>query len=389
MAEILEANSIDVANAQELKMTESMRARLVLSSAKILTLAEGLRSIAAQPDPIGKLIQQTELAEGLVLQQKTVPIGVLLVIFESRPDCVPQIAGLTVRSGNGLILKGGKECPLTIRLLHRLMTTAIEEASGGRVPRSVIGLVETRAEVSELLKLDGVIDLIIPRGSGELVRYIQANTSIPVMGHAEGICHVYVDEAAALLKALKLVLDAKTDYPAACNAMETLLLHEKFCEDGRALELLDALRKANVQLFGGPKASQMFSLPPVKSFRTEYSELACSVEVVPSCSAAIAHIHQYGSGHTEAIVTENKDTAEFFLRQVDAACVFHNVSTRFADGYRFGLGAEVGISTGRIHARGPVGVTGLCTTKWVLRSQDCDVASEFSRGQKKFLHRAL
>lgn len=223
--DILIQNALDVRAAVEMCMSESMKARLVLNEKKLKVLSAGLRSIAAQEEPLGLVVQKTLIADGLMLTQETVPIGVLLVIFESRPDCLPQIAGLSIRSGNGLLLKGGKECTHSNRYLHALLVKSIEQASGGKVRGSVIGLIEGRDEVASLLKLDGHIDLIIPRGSGELVKYIKANTSIPVMGHAEGICHVYVDDAASLEKAIKVVLDSKTDYPAACNAMETLLLH--------------------------------------------------------------------------------------------------------------------------------------------------------------------
>lgn len=388
--DILAANQIDIEAAKTMKMKDAMCARLVLSSKKIATLADGLRGIANQNDPIGKIVRQTQIATGLLLQQTTVPIGVLMIIFESRPDCLPQIAALAIRSGNGLILKGGKEAMHTNRLLHAIITQTITDATHGKIQgSSLVGMVEGRDEIAELLKLDDVIDLVIPRGSGELVSYIKANTRIPVMGHAEGICHTYVDSMADLEKAIRIVIDAKTDYPAACNAMETLLLHTSLVADKRGEKILYSLAKAGVSLFGGPVAAEVFNLKPVISFKTEYGALACSVEVVESMEAAIDHIHKYGSSHTEVIVTEDKKTAEDFCQKVDASCVFHNVSSRFADGYRFGLGAEVGISTGRIHARGPVGVDGLTTTKWKMVSDTSDTAAEYASGFKTFLHKAL
>lgn len=388
--EILAANEKDIQAAKTMDMADSLRDRLVMSSKKIATLADGLRAIAKDDEPIGKVIRQTQIADGLRLHQVTVPIGVLMIIFESRPDCLPQIAGLAIRSGNGLILKGGKEAVHSNRLLHQIIVDTITEASDGKVKgNDLIGLVESREDISELLKLDDVIDLVIPRGSGQLVSYIKANTKIPVMGHAEGICHVYADSAASLEKAIRIIIDAKCDYPAACNAMETLLIHSSLVQNKSAQKIVDALAEVGVAMYGGDEAVKAFDIEPTKSFKTEYGEKACSIAIVSCLQDAIDHIHTYGSGHTEVIVTEDKNTAEDFMNRVDAACVFHNVSSRFADGYRFGLGAEVGISTGRIHARGPVGVDGLTTTKWKMVSDTSDTAAEYSAGDKKFLHKRL
>ena len=387
-AHLLEINALDVADGIQAvargDLSEALAARLALTPTKLSALIEGIHAIADMTEPIGQVVRHTELADGLKLRQITSPLGVLLVIFEARPDALPQVAALALRSGNGLLLKGGSEASRSNRALHRVITQAI----GDVIPAATIGLVESRDEIAELLALDDVIDLVIPRGSSSLVRYIQANTRIPVLGHAEGVCHVYVDAEANLTTALDVVLDSKTDYPAACNAMETLLLHETTVADGRAQTIIEALTAAGVSLYGGPRAHGTLGLTPTTNLAHEYSDLAASVEIVADVDAAIEHIHTHGSGHTEAILTENKATAERFLAAVDSACVFHNASTRFADGFRFGLGAEVGISTSPIHARGPVGVEGLLTTRWQLRGSG-DTARPFSKGERSFLHRDL
>lgn len=386
-AQILEANQRDIANARENNLRPALAARLVLDDKKLHTLASGVRQIAAGEDPIGKVLKRRELAEGLVLEEVRVPIGVLLVIFEARPDVLPQVAALAIRSGNGLILKGGKEALHTNTVLHGIITRTVEQFG---VDPQLVGLVQTYEQIDELLQLKE-IDLVIPRGSAELVSHIQHNTRIPVLGHSEGLCHVYVDQAADLDKATRIAVDSKTDYPAACNAAETLLLHRDLLADRRAHAVLDALARANVKLYAAPHAATHFpDLPRAQSLRTEYSDLGMTVEVVDSLEAAIAHVNEYGSGHTDAIITEDKEAAQKFSQFVDSACVFHNASTRFSDGYRFGLGAEVGISTSRIHARGPVGIEGLLSSKWVLVSQTGgSVASDFSAGKRTFTHRDI
>ncbi|CAM9664704.1 unnamed protein product, partial [Chrysoparadoxa australica] len=295
---------------------------------------------------------------------------------------------------NGLLLKGGKEAHHSNAALHKVIVDAVFSASGGAVSRDCIGLVVDRAAIGELLKLDNLIDLVIPRGSGALVNKIKESTRIPVLGHAEGVCHVYVDAKADQAKACRIVVDSKVDYPAACNACETILLHEVAAKSfGK--ELVEALRAKEVTILVGPKAKEMGLAPgagEVESFKTEYGDLQVSLEVVSGMDHAIDHIHQFGSGHTESIVTEDSAAAQGFLERIDAACAFHNSSTRFADGFRFGLGAEVGISTGRIHARGPVGVEGLLTTKWVLRSSSAagDVVGDYSgENAKEYTHAKL
>ncbi|KAL3622852.1 Delta-1-pyrroline-5-carboxylate synthase [Castilleja foliolosa] len=356
-------NEGDVEAAHEAGYDDSLISRLVLNRAKISKLAKNIRVLAEMEEPIGQTMKKTELAEGLLLEKITCPLGVLLIIFESRPDALVQIASLAIRSGNGLLLKGGKEARRTNAILHKVITSAIPETVGEKL----IGLVTSKEDIPDLLKLDDVIDLVIPRGSNRLVSQIKAQTKIPVLGHSDGICHVYVDKSANMEMAKHLVADSKLDYPAACNAMETLLVHQDLSGSAALQDLLVELTEGGVTLYGGPRSSSLLNISEAPSFHHEYNSRACTVEIVDDVKAAVDHIRKHGSGHTECIVAEDKETAEYFLHQVDSAAVFHNASTRFCDGMRFGLGAEVGISTSKIHARGPVGVEGLLTTKWVLR----------------------
>ncbi|EGD76772.1 aldehyde dehydrogenase 18 family [Salpingoeca rosetta] len=387
-SEIMKANQRDIKAAVASKTSDALVARLSLTSSKLKSLADGLRQIAAGCDThIGHILKKTKIGEGLVLQQETVPIGVLMVIFESRPDCLPQVSALAIASGNGLLLKGGKEAKHSNAYLHSL----VQEALSMHVDPQTVTLVSTREGVSSLLELEGMIDLIIPRGSNELVKNIQDQAGgIPVMGHADGICHVYMDKDADPQKAIEVVIDAKTDYPAACNAMETLLVHRDLVNTDAFNDVLRGLKKAGVKVHVGPRLDELVALggPPVDDYHIEYGELECTVEVVDDTDAAINHIHDYGSSHTDVILTENKDTAKKFLNEVDSACVFWNASSRFADGYRFGLGAEVGISTSRIHARGPVGVEGLLTTKWKLVGHGHTV-KEFNTGELDYVFEKL
>ena len=395
---LLAANKIDLDNAEKDGTALPLVRRLKLTDAKLATLSSGIRQIADQPDPLGVVKAKRELADGLILSQITVPIGVLMIIFESRPDSMPQISALALASGNGLLLKGGKEAVHSNEAIHKVIGDAIEKGSGGKIKRDVIALVTSRGQVADMLKLDDVVDLVIPRGSNELVSYIKANTRIPVLGHADGVCHIYVDKSAKDSSLVsKLVVDAKTDYPSACNAMETLLLHKDTLKANSAgniaMSVLMSLRAAGVKCLGGPKAMKAGLCDvAAKEMKCEYGDLTCMVEIVENMDEAIDWIHKYGSGHTESIVcAEDSDAGEQFLKRVDAACVFKNASTRFADGYRFGLGAEVGISTGRIHARGPVGVEGLLTVKWQLRSSGINTAAEYEGDdpQKVYTHKDI
>ncbi|KAH6802344.1 delta1-pyrroline-5-carboxylate synthase 1 [Perilla frutescens var. frutescens] len=356
-------NEADVSEALKAGYEKSLVSRLALKPGKVSSLANSIRVLANMEEPVGRVLKRTELSEGFILEKMSSSLGVLLIIFESRPDALVQIASLAIRSGNGLLLKGGKEARRSNAILHKIITSAIPKGVG----EGLIGLVTSREEIPELLKLDDVIDLVIPRGSNKLVSQIKASTKIPVLGHADGICHVYVDKSADMDMAKQIVIDAKTDYPAACNAMETLLVHKDLVQAGGLNELIVELQTKGVKIFGGPRASSLLNIPEAHSLHHEYSSLACTVEVVDDVHAAIDHIHQYGSAHTDCIVTEDDEIADVFMRQVDSAAVFHNASTRFSDGFRFGLGAEVGISTSRIHARGPVGVEGLLTTRWLAR----------------------
>lgn len=385
---IMDANSTDLKEAEKSGLAKPLLSRLSLTPAKIESLAVGLKQIAEDSHKnVGRVLRRTKLADGLELKQITVPIGVLLVIFESRPDSLPQVAALAMASGNGLLLKGGKEASHSNKALMQLVKEALAVVGA----TNAISLVSTREEISDLLSMDKHIDLIIPRGSSELVRSIQQKSHhIPVMGHAEGICHVFVDKDANPEKALKIIRDSKCDYPAACNAMETLLLHEDLLAGNFFNDVCNMLKREGVKINSGPKLSQLltFGPPQAKSLKHEYGSLECSIEVVKDLEEAIDHVHTYGSGHTDVIVTENDSAARYFQNHVDSACVFHNASSRFADGFRFGLGAEVGISTARIHARGPVGVEGLLTTKWVLDGVD-HAAADFSDGTRKWIHETL
>ena len=383
---LLAANARDLAQADVDGLPPVLRSRLALTPGKLATLIDGVRSLADRPDPVGAVERRTELAEDLVLERVSSPIGVLLVIFESRPDAVIQIGALAIRSGNGVLLKGGSEARHSNQALVACLRDALVGA--GLDPDAIQG-VAGRQEVAQLLALDDLLDLVIPRGSGALVRSIQQNTRIPVLGHAEGVCALYLDAAADPAMAAHLAVDGKCDYPSACNATETLLVHADFLPH---LPLVGAaLLDQGVELRADSRAAAHLpaSVPATaQDGATEYGALVLAVRVVNSLDDAIAHIDAHGSGHTEAIVTDDPDAAAAFLARVDAASVFHNASTRMADGYRYGLGAEVGIATGRIHARGPVGIEGLLTTRWLLRGHG-QGAGDFGPGKASFTHRSL
>jgi glutamate-5-semialdehyde dehydrogenase len=384
---IAEVNRTDCKRAEAEHLAEPLRKRLTFDDRKLDQAVQGIRSVRALPDPLNRILEHRELDADLVLTRRSTPIGVIAMIFESRPDALVQIASLALKSGNALVLKGGSEASGSNRILADLIHDGAVSAGA---PSGWLQLVETREEVRELLCLDQYIDLMIPRGSNEFVRFIMDNTRIPVLGHADGICHVYLDETADTGKAVDITVDSKTQYVAVCNAAETLLVHE-----GAAVRLLPpvirALRNKGVTLRGCPRTRMIE--PAVEEadqedWATEYLDLILSVRVVASLEEAVSHINRWSSGHTDAIVTEDARAAERFLAAVDSASVMWNASTRFADGFRYGLGAEVGISTTRIHARGPVGLEGLLSYKWILVGTG-HVVSEYSDGTRAFTHRDL
>lgn len=361
----------------------ALRQRLGLSKEKLATLAKGARTLAEAPDPVHKLLERRELSPGLVLEKRAAPLGVVLVVFESRPEALVQIACLAIRAGCALLLKGGSEAARSNAALKNLIDKAV-------APDETIYLLDSREAVAELLahpESTSLVDLVVPRGSNALVRAIQSATKIPVLGHADGVCHCFVHRDADLDKAKAVALDSKTDYPAACNAVETLLLHADF---PHARALLDYLRDNGCRLLAGPNAIAL--LPDserAKSLSTEFGDNTMLVEVVPSLEAAIDFVNTHSSNHTDAVITESSEVAQAFFREVDSACVFRNASTRFSDGFRFGLGAELGVATGRLHARGPVGVDGFLTYKWLLASDDFHTQQQFAQKAKAYTHTQL
>ncbi len=385
--EIEAANRLDLETAVAEGLAGSLVARLRLDGAKLAAAIAGVRQVAALPDPVGRRQLHTELDEGLVLERLSVPLGVLGVIFEARPDAVMQIASLAIRSGNGALLKGGREASRSCAAILAALRRGLQ--ASGAVDPACLELLEGREEGRALLRLEGLVDLIIPRGSNALVRFIQDNTRIPVLGHADGVCHLYVDAAADPQQALRLAIDAKTQYPAACNAIETLLVHQEIAP--RFLPAaVAALTEAGVELRGDPAACRLGvgRAAAEDDWSTEYSDLILSVKVVPDLEAALEHIARYGSRHTDAIATGDAEAAERFLASVDSAGVYWNCSTRFADGYRYGFGAEVGISTGTLPPRGPVGLEGLVTYRYLLRGEG-HIAADYADGSRRFRHRPL
>ncbi len=385
-AAILAANGADLEAAAADGLAASLVARLKLDGAKLDGAIAGVRQVAALPDPIGRRQLHTELDTGLVLERVTVPLGVVGVIFEARPDAVMQIASLAIRSGNGAILKGGREASRSCAAILEALQAGLAASA---VAPQALELLTSREESLALLKLDGLVDLIIPRGSNALVRFIQENTRIPVLGHADGICHLYVDQAADLDQALRVALDAKTQYPAACNAIETLLVHSAVAASFLPAAAA-AFAAAGVELRGDAAALANGVPHPASDddWRTEYADLILAVKVVDGLEEALEHIRRYGSRHTDAICTTDAATAERFLASVDSAGVFLNCSTRFADGFRYGFGAEVGISTQTLPPRGPVGLEGLVTYRYRLRGEG-HIAADYASGARAFSHRSL
>ncbi|WP_295622014.1 glutamate-5-semialdehyde dehydrogenase [Chamaesiphon sp. GL140_3_metabinner_50] len=390
--EIVAANANDCEAAAS-EIAPALYARLKLDATKLKGAIVGVRDVGKLADPVGQIQIHRTLDTGLVLQRASCPVGVLGVIFEARPDAVIQIASLAIKSGNGVILKGGKEAIASCTVLVKAIKAGLAKSE---VNPDAIQLLTTRSETSELLKLDRYVDLIIPRGSNEFVKYVQDNTRIPVLGHADGICHLYVDSDADFEKAIAITIDSKTQYPAACNAIETLLIHQSIAAKFLPI-IIDRLQAHGVEIrlsqFGheilGNNGDLTIDLAIATDWATEYSDLTLAIQIVPDLEAAITHINTYGSRHTDCIVTENNTAAKAFLDRVDAANVFQNCSTRFSDGFRYGFGAEVGISTQKMPPRGPVGLEGLVTYKYQLTGTGQIVATYTGEDAKPFTHQDI
>jgi len=384
---ITAANKKDLSAAEKNNLAAPLLKRLKFDRVKIDQVIAGIESLIKLPDPVGKALSGTELDTGLELYKVSCPIGVIGVVFESRPDALVQISTLCLKSGNSVLLKGGSEAANTNRILAEMIAAASESAG---LPAGWIQLLETRQDVAEMLALEEHIDLIIPRGSNDFVRYIMSNTNIPVLGHADGICHVYVDGDADLEMAVNVTVDSKCQYVAVCNAAETLLVDAKIAETFLP-KIKAVLEQKSVELRGCKKTASIIEVKPAteEDWSTEYLDYILSIKIVESLDTAIDHINRYGSGHTDSIVTKNKSKAERFMALVDSGNVFWNCSTRFSDGYRYNLGAEVGISTNKIHARGPVGLEGLLIYKWQLSGTGQIVANYSGPNAKKFTHRKI
>ena len=374
--EIFDANNQDLIQAEELvnngELSKATFNRLKLDENKMRDMIQGIKDIANLEDPIGKNLFVRELDKDLTLYKVSCPIGVLGIIFEARPDVISQISALAIKSSNAVILKGGKESKNTNRKILEIINSALDEIK--EFPKNVIQQVFTRDDVAQMLKCDEFINLIIPRGGNSLVKFIKENTKIPVLGHASGICHIFVDKSADIDMASKIVIDAKTQYPSACNAVETLLIHKDFPKTD---ELLASLQLSEIKLINNPE-----------SWDIEYGDKILSYKFVNSLNEAIEHINQYGSGHTDSIITNDIHNAEKFMNNVDSAGVYFNCSTRFADGFRYGFGAEVGISTNKTHARGPVGLEGLTIYKYKLIGNG-QIVDDYAKGIKQFHHKDL
>ena len=386
MDKILEANQNDLKIADSNGISKSLLSRLKLSREKLILGIDGVRQVGQLKDPTGELQVNRELSNGLILVRKTVPIGVIGVIFESRPDAVMQISSLAIRSGNGVILKGGSEANYTNIAIVEALKDGLKNSE---INEDSICLLTSRKDSMAMLNLDKDINLIIPRGSNELVKFIKENTKIPVLGHADGICHIYIDNEADIDIAIKVSLDSKIQYPAACNAIETLLIHQDIAKDflNKAIPIF---KTNNVEL-RGDKIAQSYGVEfsaNNEDWKTEYLDMILSIKIVDTLDDAILHIEEFGSKHTDGIISKNQNNASKFMNLVNSSGVFHNCSTRFADGFRYGFGAEVGISTQSLPPRGPVGLEGLVTYKYFLNGEG-QVVEDFSSGRKIFTHRDL
>lgn len=390
--EILKANQQD---CQSLEREVSKGAasaallkRLKTSASGIKDMARQIRDVAALEDPVGRVLSTTELDDGLILEKVSCPLGVVAVIFESRPDVVPQVASLAIKTGNGLVLKGGAEARNTNHVLVSIWHEAL--AAFNPTLRDAVCALEDRAEVMQILAMEREIDLVVPRGSSEFVNFVFQNSRIPVLGHGSGVCHIYVDSAADLSMAQQVVIDAKVQYPAACNSVEKVLIHQDVAEEFLP-SLVAALQSAGVEVRGCARTVKLFSAQPIvpateEDWHTEYGDLKITIKIVSDLAEAVEHINHYGSRHTESILTGDPQAAALFMNEVDAAGVFHNASTRFADGFRYGLGAELGISNSKLHARGPVGLDGLLTYKYKLHGSGQTV-TDYVQGKRSFKHR--
>ncbi len=364
---IFDANKLDLQLASDIP--KSMYNRLKLDNNKLRDMIQGVKDIARLNDPVNNIIWEKEIAQGITLKKVSCPIGVIGVIFEARPDVISQIAALAIKSSNAVILKGGSEASNTNMTIFNIIDEALNKVEN--FPKNMISLLFSRDDVNEMLKADDYINLIIPRGSNSLVKFIKENTKIPVLGHADGVCHIYVDEFADLDMAVKIIIDAKCQYPSACNSAETVLIHSSL-KNTFIPNLVKKLEENKVKIINNPD-----------TWRKEYSDKILSVKLVDSIEEAINHINKYGSGHTDCIITNNKNHAEMFMTYVDSAGVYQNISTRFADGFRYGFGAEVGISTNKTHARGPVGLDGLTIYKYKLYGNG-DIVEDFVTGKRNF-----
>ena len=390
---ILQENKKDLYEAEKLfqegSLTKALYDRLKLDEEKINVIIKGIEDVVKLEDPVNKILEGMELDKDLELYRVSCPIGVIGVIFESRPDVVPQIASLAIKSANSVILKGGIEALNSNEIFVKLINDALKTIP--EFPEKAISIIKTREDVKELLKMDKYIDLLIPRGSNNLVKYIQENTKIPVLGHTEGICHIYIDSYADLDKAVKVSIDSKIQYPAACNAVETILVHKDIAKK-LLPDLISELKKEDVLIKGDEITKTLVSnieLATEEDWKTEYGDKIISIKVVDNINDAINHINLYGSGHTDCIITENTENRDLFLNLVDSAGVYWNTSTRFADGFRYGFGAEVGISTNKTHARGPVGLTGLTIYKYKLYGNGQIVAEYSGKNPKSYIHKKI
>jgi len=385
-AAIFSANAEDLAAAERNGVAPAIVKRLRFDEHKLSDVCAGIDGLIGLPDPVGRVLLRRELDEGLTLVRQSCPIGVIGVIFEARPDALVQISALCIKSGNCAILKGGSETLRTNKVLFQVIHAAAVEAG---LPEGCLLQVEAREDVASLLDCYGLVDLLIPRGSNAFVRYIMDNTKIPVMGHADGICHIYVDEDADAARSVRVVMDAKVQYTAACNAVETLLVHRGIARDFLP-ELAKAFEAEGVTIRGTDEVRAIIACEPATDadWSTEYLAPVISIRLVDSVDEAISHINRYGSHHTDAIMTENDAVAEHFMQLVDSAGVYQNCSTRFADGFRYGFGAEVGISTSKLHARGPVGLDGLVTYKYKIYGHG-QIVGDYASGRSRFHFRDL